>query len=152
MRNANVRELYITNPEPPCQANKNTNYCIIMNFFLPGLRRVRSPSRVYKYFMNNIWQDAGTRTWLAATAVRCATNELNTVYFRTISVKCFSRYTVLSISVMNLSALLLMSIPGRFGCVSEDLPHPARQLLRVLQTPSPLTPLESSHRKIGLTF
>ena len=75
-------------------------------FFLPGLRRSALRPGFYKYFMNNIWQDAGTRTWLAATAVRCATNELNTVYFRTISVKCFSRYTVLSISVMNLSALL----------------------------------------------
>ena len=28
------------------------------------------------YFMDNIWQDAGIRTQVAATAARCATNEL----------------------------------------------------------------------------
>ena len=30
------------------------------------------------YFMDNIWQDAGIRTQVAATAARCATNELHT--------------------------------------------------------------------------
>ena len=30
------------------------------------------------YFMFNIWQDAGIRTRVAATAAKCATNELHT--------------------------------------------------------------------------
>ena len=30
------------------------------------------------YCMYNIWQDAGIRTRVAATAARCATNELHT--------------------------------------------------------------------------
>ena len=30
------------------------------------------------YFMYNIWQDAGIRTRVAATAARCAANELYT--------------------------------------------------------------------------
>ena len=33
------------------------------------------------YYMYNIWQDAGIRTRVAATAVRCATIELNTFFF-----------------------------------------------------------------------
>ena len=43
----------------------------------PGFRRVRSPLRNF-YFMYNIWQDARNRTRIAATAARCATNELHT--------------------------------------------------------------------------
>ena len=32
------------------------------------------------YFMYNIWQDAGIRTRVAATAARCAANELYTLH------------------------------------------------------------------------
>ena len=46
-------------------------------FLFPGVRRVRSPPRDF-YFMYNFWQDAGNRTRVAATASRCATNELHT--------------------------------------------------------------------------
>ena len=35
------------------------------------------------YFMYNIWQDAGIRTRVAATAARCATNELHTSLWAT---------------------------------------------------------------------
>ena len=46
------------------------------NSFVPR-GRVRSPPREF-YLMYNIWQDAGNRTRFAATAARCATNELHT--------------------------------------------------------------------------
>ena len=45
--------------------------------FVPRFSRVRSPSRVF-YFMYYIWQYAGIRTRVAATAARCAINELHT--------------------------------------------------------------------------
>ena len=40
----------------------------------------RTPSRDL-YFMYNIWQDAGIQTPVAATAARCAPNELHTSIF-----------------------------------------------------------------------
>ena len=33
------------------------------------------------HFLYNVWQDAGIRTLFAATAARCATNELHTFIF-----------------------------------------------------------------------
>ena len=48
-------------------------------FILPTLFVPRVPYSVLGiYFMYIIWQDAGIRTRFAATAARCATNELYT--------------------------------------------------------------------------
>ena len=47
------------------------------SFFVPRVRRVRSPPRDF-YLLYNICQDAGNRTRVAATAARCAINELHT--------------------------------------------------------------------------
>ena len=53
-------------------------YLLFLKLFLfPGSH---TPSRGF-YFMFNIWQDAGNRTRVAATAARCATNELHTSLF-----------------------------------------------------------------------
>ena len=52
-------------------------YSFFFILFVPRVRRVRSPPRDF-YFMYNIWQDARNRTQVAATAARCATNELHT--------------------------------------------------------------------------
>ena len=48
-----------------------------ITLFVPRVWRVRSLPQDF-YFMYNIWQDAGKRTRVAATAARCATNELHT--------------------------------------------------------------------------
>ena len=51
--------------------------CFFISLFVPRVRRVRSPPRDFN-FMYDIWQDAGNRTRVTATAARCATNELHT--------------------------------------------------------------------------
>ena len=47
---------------------------VFLTFWFPGSR---TPFLVFS-FIYNIWQDAGIRTRVAATAARCATNELHT--------------------------------------------------------------------------
>ena len=58
---------------------KTPQIYIFFKFFLfPGLRRVHSPLWDFYFMGYNIWQDAGNRTRVIATAARCATNELHT--------------------------------------------------------------------------
>ena len=75
-------------------------------FLFPGLRRVRSSPRDF-YYMYNIWQDAGTgnQTRAAATAARCATNELHT------------SLNIISLHISPLQILFLFSyFRGSFSC------------------------------------
>ena len=75
-------------------------------FLFPGLRRVRSSPRDFYYTcMYNIWQDAGNQTRAAATAARCATNELHT------------SLNIISLHISPLQILFLFSyFRGSFSC------------------------------------